>query len=92
MTSITVLDHAGAQMCTVSADVAHKMEARFEIGRIDEGTARMLTADEARKARRAAVRKVTGLAHPHDHASDSDFVPGGEFDEFVAAGGPDLFV
>lgn len=42
----------------------------------------------------ASLRPVveTGLAHPHDKVSDDAFVPGGDFDQFVAAAGSDVFV
>lgn len=53
--------------------------------------ARKFLADESKdEARKAHVRKVTGLAHPHDKVGDDEIES--DFDSWVAAQGRDVFV
>lgn len=94
MTSIiTIVDAEGHRMVTVSPTMAHRMEADFQVSATtDPAVRRFMSMTERAAARRQVVRAHTGIAHPHDHAGDSDFVPGGAFDAFVASAGADVFV
>lgn len=91
MTLITILDENNAHICQVSPAIASRMEANFEIrATTDENVRRFLSPDQRNEARKAHVRKVTGLAHPHDHVGDDEIEA--DFDTWVAAQGRDVFV
>lgn len=91
MTMIQILDENRQHLCHVSPAVASRMLCNFEIiPTTDPEVSRFLTADERDKARAAHVRRITGLAHPHDKVSDDTIVE--EFDAWVAEQGREVFV
>lgn len=91
MTLITIIDADNAIICRVSPAIANRMEANFEIrATTDEDTRRFLSPADKAKAKRAHVRRVTGLAHPHDKVSDAEIAS--DFDAWVAAQGEDVFI
>lgn len=88
---IQILDENRNPMCKVSPGIADRMTCNFEvIPTTDPNVKRFLTADERDRARAAHVRRITGLAHPHDHVGDDAFVE--DFDNWVAEQGRDVFV
>jgi hypothetical protein len=96
MSTITILHADGTHMCTTSPSVASRMEANFEVVPTTEpNVRRMLLPHEIHDRRvtaaKALARRVTGLAHPHDVATDAEVAEDLERghwvgDEFVVEG------
>lgn len=83
-TTVTVLDSTGP-MAHVSREMAHNLvDSHQATVTTNPDVIRFLSANERANARKVALRRHTGLAHPNDVVSDWAFVPGGEFDAFVA--------